>query len=128
MGGTAGSLLRDGRDQRAATALVRANRLHSTYRNLNQVVMARKEMRRRTPAAAPSFFEQARDELFQHIMQCGVIGCAPEDQKEWFETTMKYLGERWHELTPEQVTELRTLGERFAAPAKAAAPSSQSAA
>ena len=90
--------------------------------------MARKEMRRRTPAAAPSFFEQARDELFQHIMQCGVIGCAPEDQTEWFETTMKSLGERWHELTPEQVTELRTLGERFAAPAKASAPSSQSAA
>jgi hypothetical protein len=90
--------------------------------------MARKEIRRRTPAAAPSFFEQARDELFQHIMQCGVIGCAPEDQKEWFDTTVKYLGERWHELTPEQITELRTLGERFAAPAKASAASSQSAA
>ena len=90
--------------------------------------MARKEMRRRTPAAAQSFYEMARDELFQHIMQCGVIGCAPEDQKEWFDTTMSYLKERWHELTPDQITELRTLGERFAAPAKAAASSSQSAA
>ena len=90
--------------------------------------MARKETRRRTTAAAPSFFEQARDELFQHIMQCGVIGCAPEDSKEWFDNTVKYLGERWHELTPAEITELRTLGERFAAPAKASAASSQSAA
>ena len=90
--------------------------------------MAKRETRRRTPAAAPSFYEQARDEMFQHIMQCGVIGCAPEDQKEWFDGTMKYLAERWHELTPDQITELRTLGERFAAPAKAAATSSQSAA
>lgn len=90
--------------------------------------MAKNRVRRRPDVAVPTPFEQARDELFQHIMQCGVIGCAPEDQKEWFETTMKYLGERWHELTPEQVTELRTLGERFAAPAKASAPSSQSAA
>ena len=90
--------------------------------------MARKEMRRRTPAAAPSFFEQARDEMFQHIMQCGVIGCAPEDQKEWFDTTMNYLKERWHELSPAELAELRTLGERFAAPAKAATAGSQSAA
>ena len=90
--------------------------------------MAKREMRRRTPSAAPSFFDQARDEMFQHIMQCGVIGCAPEDQKEWFDNTVKYLGERWHELTPEQIAELRTLGERFAAPAKASTASSQSAA
>ena len=83
---------------------------------------------RRRPSAAPSVLDQARDELFQHIMQCGVIGCAPEDQVEWFDGTMKYLGERWHELSPEDLTQLRTLGERFAAPAKAAATSSQSAA
>jgi hypothetical protein len=89
--------------------------------------MAKQNPRRR-PSAAPSVLDQARDELFQHIMQCGVIGCAPEDQSEWFEGTMKYLGERWHELSPEDLAQLRTLGERFAAPAKAAATSSQSAA
>ena len=89
--------------------------------------MAKQNPRRRS-SAPPSVLDQARDELFQHIMQCGVIGCAPEDQAEWFEGTMKYLGERWHELSPEDLAQLRTLGERFAAPAKAAAPSSQSAA
>lgn len=90
--------------------------------------MARKETRRRTSVAAPSFFEQARDELFQHIMQCGVIGCAPEDQKEWFDNALKYMTERWHELSPTEISELRTLGERFAAPTKASVASSQSAA
>lgn len=90
--------------------------------------MAKEKPRRRTQNVAPTFFEQARDELFQHIMQCGVIGCHPDDQKEWFDTTMTYLAERWHELSPAQVAELRTLGERFAAPAKAATAGSQSAA
>ena len=90
--------------------------------------MARKETRRRTSTAAPSFFEQARDEMFQQIMQCGVIGCAPEDQKDWFDNAMKYMAERWHELTPAEVAELRTLGERFAAPTKASIAGSQSAA
>ena len=78
--------------------------------------MARKEMRRRTPAAAPSFFEQARDELFQHIMRCGVVGADPEHQTEWFNDTMKYMTDRYPELAPEQLTELRTLGERFSRP------------
>jgi hypothetical protein len=113
---------------RRATARMAPHRLHSVHQNPNQVVMAKREIRRRTPVAAQSFYDQARDELFQHIMQCGVIGCAPEDQKEWFDTTIQYLKDRWHELTPEQLTELRTLGERFAAPAKSASNSSQSAA
>jgi hypothetical protein len=87
-----------------------------------------KSRRRNTPVAAPSAFEQARDELFQHIMQCGVIGSSPEDQSEWFDGTIAYLAERWHELSPREVTELRTLGQRFAQPAKAASTDSQSAA
>lgn len=68
------------------------------------------------PVATP--FEEARDEMFQHIMKCGVIGSTPEDQKEWFEGTMSYLAERYHELSPKQVSELRVLGERFSQPAK----------
>ena len=82
--------------------------------------MAKPNPRRQQSPAAPTLFEQARDELFQHIMQCGVIGCHADDQKEWFDGTMAYLAERWHELTPEQVAELRATGERFAAPRKAA--------
>ena len=41
-------------------------------------------------------WRQARDELFQHIMRCGVIGAEPEHQVEWFNVTMKYLGDRYH--------------------------------
>ena len=63
-------------------------------------------------------FEAARDELFQHIMKCGVIGSEPADQKEWFDNTMAYLTERYHELDPSEIDELRVLGERFAQPPK----------
>jgi hypothetical protein len=66
--------------------------------------------------------DQARDELFQHIMRCGVVGCDPEHQREWFDETMSYMTERYHELSAVEIAELRTLGERFAQPPKAAAP------
>jgi hypothetical protein len=63
-------------------------------------------------------FEEARDEMFQHVMKCGVIGATPDDQKDWFDATMTYLAERYHELKPNQISELRVLGERFCQPAK----------
>ncbi len=68
------------------------------------------------PAATP--FEDARDEMFQHVMKCGVIGAAADDQKEWFDSTMSYLADRYHELSEKEVAELRVLGERFIQPAK----------
>jgi hypothetical protein len=69
-------------------------------------------------AAAPAPFEEARDELFQHIMRCGVVGSAPEHQDEWFNDTMTYMTDRYPELSAEQMGELRKLGERFAQPPK----------
>ena len=72
---------------------------------------------RSAPQAATPF-EEARDEMFQHIMKCGVIGAAPDDQKEWFDETLTYLADRYHELSPRQISELRVLGERFSQPAK----------
>jgi len=75
-----------------------------------------KYARSAAPVATP--FEEARDEMFQHIMKCGVIGATGEDQKDWFDGTMSYLGERYHELSPKQIAELRVLGERFSQPAK----------
>lgn len=73
-----------------------------------------------TRSAAPvtTPFEEARDEMFQHIMKCGVIGAVPEDQQAWFDSTVSYMAERYHELTPKQISELRVLGERFCQPAK----------
>ncbi len=69
--------------------------------------------------AAPNPFEEARDEMFQHIIRCGVIGSAPEHQQEWFAETMKYMADRYPELTDTDVEELKTLGMRFAQPPKA---------
>ena len=83
--------------------------------------MARSRTRRKPVSAEPTPFELARDELFQHIIRCDVIGADPEHQAEWFNDTMSYMAERWHELAPKQVSELRTLGERFARPTRAAA-------
>jgi len=68
--------------------------------------------------ATSSPFEEARDELFQHIMRCGVVGSAPEHQEEWFNDTMAYMTDRYPELGAEQIGELRKLGERFSQPPK----------
>jgi hypothetical protein len=51
-------------------------------------------------------------------MRCGVVGADPEDQQAWFNETMAYLTERFHELNADQMAQLRTLGERFAQPPK----------
>jgi hypothetical protein len=73
---------------------------------------------RKEPVREATPFEEARDELFQQIMRCGVVGSAPEDQKDWFDNTMAYLTERYHELKTAEIDELRVLGERFAQPPK----------
>lgn len=80
--------------------------------------MAKHKLRPRRDTTVPSPYQEARDELFQQIMQCGVIGCHPVDQKEWFDATMVYLTDRYPELKASEFTELRTLGERFAQPPK----------
>ncbi len=76
--------------------------------------------RNRKPGNEPSPKDQARDELFQHIISCGVVGCDPEHQRQWFDETMPYFSERYHELSAVDVAELRTLGERFAKPPRSA--------
>ena len=80
---------------------------------------AKTQPRRSSAPALPSPFEEARDELFQHIMRCGVIGAAPEHIDEWFTETFVYLEGRYPELNKTQLGELRTLGTRFAQPPKA---------
>jgi len=73
---------------------------------------------RSAPLATPTPFEEARDELFQHIMRCGVVGSAPEDQSTWFTETMAYMADRYPELGTNEINELRKLGERFSQPPK----------
>ena len=66
--------------------------------------------------STPTTFEQARDELFSHILRCGVLEAAPEHQKEWFDDTMLYLADRYETLDEAQLGELRVLGERYCRP------------
>jgi hypothetical protein len=84
--------------------------------------------RQRKEVAVPTPFEQARDELFQHVMKCGVVGAEPEHQAEWFDETMVYLSDRYHELTQTELGELRKLGERFVQPPKSGSPPTSDAA
>ena len=76
--------------------------------------------RRYAGPAEPSPFEQARDELFQHIMRCGVVGADPEHVEEWFAETIKYMTERFPELSEQQIEELKTLGTALRAAAEVA--------
>ena len=66
--------------------------------------------------ATHTAFEQARDELFSHILRCGVLEATLEHQKEWFDDTMLYLADRYEDLTEQELDQLRTLGERYCQP------------
>jgi len=79
-----------------------------------------KKNRQRRVVTPPTPFEQARDELFQQVMRCEVIGAAPDHQAEWFNETIAYFAQRYPELKPADVNDLRKLGERFVQPPKAA--------
>ena len=80
--------------------------------------MAKQQKRNTKAPVVASPFEEARDELFQHIMRCGVVGSEPEHAQEWFNDTMAYMKDRYPELGTEQLDELRKLGERFSQPPK----------
>ena len=69
---------------------------------------------RRTSTPGP--LEQARDELYSHILRCGVLEAAPEHQKDWFDDTMDYLAERYEQLSDDELLVLRHLGERYCQP------------
>ena len=76
----------------------------------------------RKPQAAPSSFDMARDELFSHILRCGVLEAEPEHQKDWFDDTMLYITERYDDLGEEERSQLRVLGERYCRPVQVRAP------
>lgn len=78
--------------------------------------MAKK--RRKSREYHPSYFDQARDELFSHILRCGVLEATPEHQKEWFDDTMVFLSERYPDLDDDGLAQLRVLGERYCRPVK----------
>lgn len=75
----------------------------------------------------PSAQEQARDELFSHILRCGVLEADEVHQKDWMDDTMQYLSDRYTDLTPEQLAEVRVLGERYCQPVVTRAPQAEAA-
>jgi hypothetical protein len=75
-----------------------------------------KKKNRSAPEAAS--LAQARDELFSHILRCGVIEALPEHQKDWFDDTMGYVADRYEDLNDEELAQLRTLGERYCQPVR----------
>ena len=77
-----------------------------------------KKKTRQVPEIPPSF-NQARDEMFSHILRCGVLEAEVQHQKDWFDDTMQYLAERYSDLSQEQLAQLRTLGERYCRPVQA---------
>jgi hypothetical protein len=75
--------------------------------------MIKKKIRQDPDAVS---FAQARDELFSHVLRCGVIDALLEHQKDWFDDTMLYLADRYENLTEDELSQLRVLGERFCQP------------
>ena len=61
--------------------------------------------------------DRARDELFSHINRCGVLQAAPEDQQQWMDETIEYIGERYPDLTDGDLRTLHDIGMRFCKPA-----------
>ena len=61
--------------------------------------------------------DRARDELFSHVNRCGVLQAAADDQEQWMNETIEYLGERFPDLTDGDLRELYDVGIRFCQPA-----------
>ena len=66
--------------------------------------------------ANDTLFDKARDELYSHVLRCKVMEAQPEHQKDWFDDTMQYLADRYDELSDEQLSDVRVLGERYCQP------------
>lgn len=60
--------------------------------------------------------DRARDELFSHIHQCGVLEAADEQKTEWMQETIDFMGERYPMLSKRELQELHQIGIRFCQP------------
>ena len=60
--------------------------------------------------------DRARDELFSHINRCGVLEASDDQQKEWMDDTLRFLEERYPQLSGGELKELEQLGLRYCKP------------
>jgi hypothetical protein len=63
-------------------------------------------------------YDKARDELFSHILHCGVLQAELAQQKDWFDDTMEYMAERYTALSEDELASIRSLGEQYCRPVK----------
>jgi hypothetical protein len=75
-----------------------------------------RERRARPQRTEPSIHDRARDELFSAIRQCGVIEASEAEQLEWMAETVSFMGERYPDLTPQDLEQLKHTGLRFCQP------------
>lgn len=75
--------------------------------------MARKPEKNRYQ---PKSIDRARDELFSAIRQCGVIDALPDEQVEWMDDTLQFMKERYPDLSPQEIVQLKDVGLRFCQP------------
>ena len=73
-------------------------------------------MSRKKARPQPADFDLARDELFSHIHRCGVLQATDDQQVEWMDDTIQYLGERYPDLPQARLDELKEIGLRFCRP------------
>ena len=60
--------------------------------------------------------DRARDELFSHINRCGVLEASDDQQKEWLDDTLKFLEERYPDLSAPDLKQLEQVGMRYCKP------------
>ncbi len=99
--------------RRRCTQLHREREVFTIVADTKRPFMSKNKNQR---AASPSVLDKARDELYNHILRCGVIGAQNDHQKEWFDDTIEYMAERYPTLSEAQVNDLRQLGERYCQP------------
>lgn len=61
--------------------------------------------------------DHARNDLFRHIIRCGVLDAEMADRLEWLDDTIDYMAERHPRLTDLQLAHLEVIGRRFIKPA-----------
>lgn len=66
--------------------------------------------------------DSARDELFSHIRRCGVLEAEDDQREAWMVDTVEYLGERYPDLSRDDLDELAAIGHRYCQPAIAYGP------
>ena len=61
--------------------------------------------------------DRARDELMSHVVRCNVLDARMSDRNGWLDETLRYMRERYPQLSPLELAQLEMLGRQFIQPA-----------